>query len=66
MTRGMFKSIGEHALVLQNNLHCQLCLQSPWYNLPVLKLAPVSPISCFRHERQTVAPHYGTWVIEAM
>ena len=39
----MLKSIDEHAVVLQNNLHYQFCLQVLYCNLPVLQLAPVSP-----------------------
>ena len=40
----MLKSIDEHALILQNNLHYQFCPQALCYNLPVLQLAPTSPI----------------------
>ena len=43
ITHDIFKSIDEHAVVLQNNLHLQFSLQALCYNLPVLQLAPVSP-----------------------
>jgi len=45
ITHDMLKSIEEHIVVLQNNLHYQCCLQALCYNLPVLQLAPVSPKS---------------------
>jgi len=35
-TTDMLKSIDEHAVVLQNNLHYKFCLQAFCYNVPVL------------------------------